>query len=72
MSADDSPRLERIESMLTDVRIALARIEEQGLQSRIIEQERRITSLERWRSGLFGAYALLLILYGVATDWLKK
>lgn len=72
MSTEDSPRLERIETMLTEVRIAIARLEEQGLQARIVEQERRITSLERWRSGLFGAYALALILYGLVTDWFKK
>lgn len=79
MSSDDTPRLERIEerldgltTMLTDVRIALARMEAEGLQGRIIEQERRITSLERWRSGLIGAYGLLVILYGIVTDWFHK
>lgn len=79
MSNDELPRLTRIEerldnlsTIITDVRLAVARIESAGLRATVGEHERRITSLERWKAGLIGAYALLAILYGLFTDWLKR
>jgi hypothetical protein len=74
-------KLDEHSALLTDIRIAIARIESSAkcpspglcvrLQNEAENREKRLKSIERWQATLIGAWAAISLFCIIAWDYVK-